>query len=127
MLGTSAWGLATLFLISTAALAWAAKETVPAFSADRYLTHIKYLASPELKGRGTGSPELEKAAQYIEAQFRSFGLKPVPGHGYEQDFQVTTNARMGPANALSAGGQTLSPGRISFRSTSRPQVRPRRV
>ena len=33
-----------------------------AFDADRYLDHIKFLASPEMKGRATGSPELEKAA-----------------------------------------------------------------
>ena len=41
-----------------------------------YLDHIKYLASPELKGRATGSPELEKAASYIAAQFKAAGLKP---------------------------------------------------
>ena len=45
---------------------------------DAYLAHIKYLASPELKGRATGSPELEKAAAYIAGQFQSFGLKPMP-------------------------------------------------
>jgi hypothetical protein len=43
---------------------------------DLYLSHIRYLASPELKGRATGSPELEKAAHYIADQFRSFGLQP---------------------------------------------------
>ncbi len=49
------------------------------FESDRYLAHIKFLASPELKGRATGSPELEQAARYISDQFRSFGLKPPPG------------------------------------------------
>src|ERR1043166_10292596 len=31
-------------------------------SPQAYLDHVRYLASPELKGRATGSPELEKAA-----------------------------------------------------------------
>jgi hypothetical protein len=102
------------YLIFSLTLAQAAREAAPSFSADRFLAHIKYLASPELKGRGTGSPELEKAAEYIVAQFRGFGLKPVAGNGYEQDFQVTTNARMGPDNLLAeilpAGARTLTAG-----------------
>src|SRR6476646_7490878 len=44
---------------------------------DAYLAHIQYLASPELKGRATGSPELENAAAYIAGQLQSVGLKPV--------------------------------------------------
>src|SRR5581483_3291198 len=57
-----------------------------------------YLASPELRGRATGSPELEKAAHYIANQFHSFGLKPIDGKSYFQAFNVTTNAKLGPAN-----------------------------
>ena len=62
---------------------------------DLYLAHIRYLASPELKGRATGSPELEKAARYIENQFRSFGLKPV-----ELAFPVQLGAHLGTKNRL---------------------------
>src|SRR6266851_1087480 len=64
----------------------------------QYLQHIKYLASPDFKGRATGSEELEKAAQYIAGQFRSFGLQPVSGDGYLQAYPVTTNARLGHGN-----------------------------
>lgn len=39
--------------------------------------HIYYLASDELKGRATPSPELDTAAHYIAEVFRSYGLKPV--------------------------------------------------
>lgn len=62
---------------------------------DLYLAHVRYLASPELKGRATGSPELEKAARYIANQFRSFGLHPT-----ELAFPVTLGAHMGPGNHL---------------------------
>ena len=80
------------------ALLWAAET--PSFSPDSYLAHVKFLASPELKGRGTGSPELEKAAAYIVQQFRAGGLKPADGKDYEQGFQVTTNAHLSTGNKL---------------------------
>ena len=65
-------------------------------SPDLYQAHVRYLASPELKGRATGSPELEKAAHYIAGQFRSFGLKPV-----ELAFPVKLGAHLGTKNHLS--------------------------
>jgi len=76
-------------------------------SPDAYLAHIKYLASPELKGRATGSPELEKAAGYIASQFQSFGVKPVPGSGYEQAFTTTVGAHLGATNRFEANTGTL--------------------
>jgi hypothetical protein len=70
----------------------------PSFDPDRYLEHIKYLASPELRGRGTGMPELDRAAEYIARQFRLIGLEPAAGGSYFQPFEVTVNARLGPNN-----------------------------
>ena len=65
-----------------------------------YLDHVKYLASPELKGRATGSPELEKAAAYIASQFKAAGLKPADGKSFEQAFSVVTEAKIGAGNHL---------------------------
>jgi hypothetical protein len=64
----------------------------------RYLEDVKFLASQNLRGRGDGSPELEKAAAFIAGKFRSFGLHPVDGNGYYQPFSLTTQARLGKAN-----------------------------
>jgi hypothetical protein len=64
------------------------------FDPDRYLAHIKYLAAPEMRGRATGSPELEKAAQYISDQFRHDGLLPPDNRGYLQPFEVTPHAEL---------------------------------
>ncbi len=64
----------------------------------RYLAHVKFLASEAMRGRATGSPELEKAAAYIARQFKADGLQPVDGKSYLQAFQVTTSARLGPNN-----------------------------
>lgn len=68
------------------------------FDPARYLDHIKFLASVELKGRGTGTPELDKAADYIAAQFRAAGLKPPADPNFFQTFPVTANARLGIGN-----------------------------
>jgi hypothetical protein len=69
-----------------------------AFDPDRYLNHIKYLASPETRGRVTGSSELEKTAQYIADKFHADGLQSVDGKGYLHPFEVTTAARPGNAD-----------------------------
>src|SRR6202049_662591 len=69
-------------------------------STTEYLGYVKYLAAPEMRGRGTGSPELEKAAGFIRDQFRSTSLKPLFGDNYYQDFEVTTSARLGRDNRL---------------------------
>jgi hypothetical protein len=88
--------IAALAILASAA--FAAKIAAPVFSPDRYLATIKYLASPEMKGRESGSPELEKAAQYIAAQFKSTGLKPLDGKSYLQPFEITTSAKLGHGN-----------------------------
>lgn len=46
-------------------------------SDDQIKKHIQYLASDELKGRATSSPEELKAAEYIAGQFRKYHLKPL--------------------------------------------------
>uniref|UniRef100_Q028V5 Peptidase M28 n=1 Tax=Solibacter usitatus (strain Ellin6076) TaxID=234267 RepID=Q028V5_SOLUE len=87
-------GMLTALFLS--AVAFAATATV---DPKLYLDDIKFLASPELRGRVTGSAELEKAAAFIERDYRQFGIKPVPGSpGYLQPLQVTTDAAIGKAN-----------------------------
>jgi len=83
------------------AIAWVAFGASASIDPNVYLDDIKFLASPNLKGRGTGTPELEKAAAFIAAKFRSFGLQPIDGKSYYQAFSVTTKARLGPDNRLS--------------------------
>lgn len=77
-----------------------AESTVARIDPRLYLEHVKYLASEELKGRGTGTPELDKAAAYIAKHFREMGLQPVNGRSSYQEFQVTTNAKLGSGNLL---------------------------
>jgi hypothetical protein len=51
-------------------------ELPPAFSRERIMTRLSYLASAELAGRGLGTEGLEKAADYIALQFAGAGLTP---------------------------------------------------
>ncbi len=87
-------------LLPLAGIVFAATAGDAAFDPDRYLDHIKYLASPEMRGRESGSPELEKAAQYIADHFKADGLKPADGKSYLQPFEITTSAKPGKANRL---------------------------
>jgi len=51
--------------------------------------HLSFLAANEMRGRDTGSPEIEIAANYVKGQFKIFGLKPVKGDStYFQDVHL---------------------------------------
>jgi TonB family protein len=51
--------------------------------------HVKYLSDDALEGRGTGQKGGDQAADYIAAQFKSYGLKPASDKGtYFQDVQM---------------------------------------
>src|SRR5947209_4402840 len=76
-------------------------------SPTEYLDYVKYLASPEMKGRATGSPELDQAAAYIAKQFQAMHLQPLAGKSFYQDFDVTTSAMLGTHNRMTAGSESL--------------------
>jgi hypothetical protein len=78
-------------------LAQAAEQANP----ERYVDHVKFLASPEMQGRGAGTTGLERAADYIADRFKELKLQPAgEKNGYDQTFKVTTGAKPGPANKL---------------------------
>jgi membrane dipeptidase len=58
--------------------AGAAKRAAARPTADgaRAFAHIKFLASDELKGRKSGTPEYRRAAEYMAAEMQKAGLKP---------------------------------------------------
>ena len=53
-------------------------ELPPAFSEERMMATVRALAAPELKGRGRGTPELERAADMIAAAMKDAGLEVLP-------------------------------------------------
>src|SRR3954452_25457651 len=95
-------------------LSVASAKRVERTQAQHYLEHVKYLAGPELQGRGAGTPGLERAAKYIADQFREFGLRPAGDAGtYFQPFQVTVTAKPGKKNQIAVRGDiALGPMRM---------------
>jgi hypothetical protein len=93
-----------IFVVLAAAAAFAApppaRITSGDFSPERYLDDVKYLSAESMRGRGTGSPELEKAGKYIAQQFHKAGLQPAFGKSYYQAFTVSINSHLGSQNQL---------------------------
>ncbi len=69
--------------------------------------HIEYLSSDSLKGRFTGSPGDSLAAEYIRNEFRSYGLVPLSGDGFQR-FSVTGRLVPGEDNSLYIDGKELT-------------------
>lgn len=42
---------------------------------------LRFLAGPECEGRGSGQPGFQKAADFVAARFKEFGLKPMGDNG----------------------------------------------
>ncbi len=87
---------------------WA--DTPDGISVERLKKDVVYLASDEMKGRLTGTPEARKAAEYIANEFRQSALKAAPGMtGFFQQFEFTAGVKLDAGNALSVDikGNTL--------------------
>jgi len=91
-------------------------ELPPAFSKERMLETVKLLASDELKGRETGTPELDRAADIIAKQFAQAGLAPGgdPEGTYFQEWEdPVTHVKMKnvigvvPGNKSELGGTSI--------------------
>ena len=78
--------LYTLCLVFTASLVWA--QDIDKIISKDYVDHlIKTLSSDEMQGRRTFTPGIDKAASFIESEFKQIGLKPLAGNtGYRQTF-----------------------------------------
>lgn len=72
---------------------------------------IKTLAADNMEGRGTFTPGIDKAASFIEAEFKKIGLQPLNG---EQNFRQSFNM-----NRITAGATTV---RVNGQTFSNEQV-----
>jgi len=64
--------------------------------------HLSFIASDDLKGRGTGTPEIDLAGKYIAKNFARFGVETRGQKGYFQTFKVTTDIKINKNNSLIA-------------------------
>ena len=81
---------------------------------------LGYLAGPECMGRGTGQPGFQKAADFIAARFKDFGLKPVGDDGtYFQNLPFWRSGFVDAGSELKfiSTGKSIQAG-STFRMTS---------
>ena len=62
--------------------------------------HIIYLASDELEGRMTGTKALYTAADFLEKEFESYGLKPLFDGSYFQEFPFMEKLELSDNNSV---------------------------
>jgi hypothetical protein len=67
------------------------------FSTSRMQGDIAFLADQGMAGRGLGTPQLDRAADYIAEQFRAAGLRPGGDEDYFQTWQVAPGNSAEPA------------------------------
>jgi hypothetical protein len=70
------------------------------YSEERMMETVKYLSGDELKGREIGTPEIDKAADYIAQKFKQGGLIPGGDHGsYYQQWDMP-HSKTGMKNVI---------------------------
>ena len=89
----------------------ASDRALSSFSGERLLQHIRALSSDQFEGRGPGSKGEQLTIQYLQDQFRGFGLEPGnPDGTYLQDVPlVGITADPGMKFGISGHGKTLAP------------------
>lgn len=75
--------LLTGLLLAAGPLLWAQKG----FEVKEAARMIQYLASDEMRGRKVFSPEIDKAADFIAAEFKAAGLQPL-NNNFRQEFTI---------------------------------------
>ncbi len=97
------------YVIGILLLVWsslAPAQTLPDIRAADLQVYLKYLASPELEGRGSGTPGNRKAASYIADWMNRDGLEPMGDGGtYYQTFDFVAAVRLGDSNVVSLSGK----------------------
>jgi len=75
-------------------------------------SHMEFLASDALNGRGSGTREEWMAAEYIAAQFAAWGLEPMGDNGgFVQQVALADFDSEGPPTLEAEGGLRLTHGR----------------
>jgi len=77
----------------------------PKFDGARVKADVTWLADPARTGRGVGTPGIDQAADWIEAQMRTIGLAPAGADGFRQVFEAPVGARLLEGNKLVLGGK----------------------
>src|SRR5436309_1207993 len=104
------WIAASISVAAAAAQSPSTQQIAAQLTANDLKADVSFLASDALEGRGTPSPGLNIAAEFIASQFRRAGLEPAGDDAYFQTapFAGVTPNREGLQLAIEIGGRTLA-------------------
>lgn len=86
----------------------AAVQAAATITAQDMQKHLYILAGPEMEGRDTPSPGLEKAANYIENHFRQLGLLPGNNGSYRQYYPLYKDSMTSASLEINGTGYSLN-------------------
>lgn len=90
----------------------AAQQAMNSIDAEKIRATVKYLSDDSLQGRGTGQKGGDKAADWIAAQFKSYGLVPAGENGtYFQSvgfYGITTDPQQSQLQFVPQSGEPIS-------------------
>lgn len=97
-------------LVLALAVSSCAQLPTATITPDALRTHVQYLASDQLEGRGTPSRGQDLATDYIAAEFRKAGLEPAGDDGYFQtaQWQYAERKAEDVNMRIAAGGATIA-------------------
>jgi len=90
----------------------AAQQAMSSIDAEKIRATVKYLSDDSLEGRGTGQKGGDKAADWIAAQFKSYGVVPAGDNGtYFQSvsfYGITTNPQQSQLQFVPQSGEPIT-------------------
>jgi Zn-dependent M28 family amino/carboxypeptidase len=90
----------------------AAQQAMSLIDAEKIRATVKYLSDDSFEGRGTGQKGGDKAAAWIAAQFKSYGLLPAGDSGtYFQNvgfYGITTNPQQSQLQFVPQSGEPIT-------------------
>ena len=88
------------------AIAASLVPSVQAFAQSQTQPHVQVLASPKMEGRMTGSPGEKLAADYLVAELKKIGARPLPGAtDLRMPFTFTAGSKDGGSRITYSGSQ----------------------
>jgi Zn-dependent M28 family amino/carboxypeptidase len=106
------FGTAVFFAIVFASFAhpsFAQSNAAKGSAGESWWNHVKVLADDKMEGRGTASPGLERAAEYIVGELKKAGAKPAGTKGFYQPIKFRTRELDESKSSLEiiSGDQTI--------------------
>lgn len=100
----------TALVLALASAGCAQLPPAATISPEALRTHVQYLSSDQLEGRGTPSRGQDLATDYIAAQFRQAGLEPAGVDGYFQTatWQYAERKADDVSLSVAAGGSSIA-------------------